>query len=211
VVDCGCGSAYLTFAVYHYLNDMLGLPTRMTGVDIKADLLAGHADKVAALGWVGLDFEAARIIDFQPPVPPDIVLALHACDTATDEALAQAIGWGSKLIFSAPCCHHHLQAQLENGPLPFQPILRHGILKERLSDILTDSLRALILRIMGYRTDVMELVAAEHTNKNLMIRAIRTAPPGERRFVEEYRALTEYWQVRPYLETLLGEAFTALL
>jgi SAM-dependent methyltransferase len=206
IVDCGCGSAYLTFAAYHYLNNILGLPTRITGVDLKQDLLNKQAQTARSLGWDGITFEFNSIIDFQPAQPPDITLALHACDTATDEALAQGIRWDSHYIFSVPCCHHHLQQQLTAQP-PFEPIFRHGILRERVGDILTDSFRALILRIMGYRADVIEFIDAEHTNKNLMIRAVKTATPGEAQFVQEYQALKSFWLVEPYLATLLGEEF----
>jgi hypothetical protein len=135
-----------------------------------------------------------------------MVIALHACDTATDDALAQGIKNNSRYIFSAPCCHHHLQAQLNQQPTPalFDPVMRHGIMKERLGDILTDSFRALILRMMGYRTDVIEFVSTAHTARNLMIRAVKTAPVGEPQFAAEYKALKQYWQVTPYLETLLA-------
>lgn len=210
VVDCGCGSAYLTFAMYHYLNHVLNIPARLTGIDIKGALLGAHAAKVLALNWDGLDFQQSSIIGFTPESAPDVVLALHACDTATDEALAQAIRWQSRLIFSAPCCHQHLQAQLgrQPTPLPFAPVLRHGILRQRLGDILTDSLRALILRIMGYKAEVIEFVSAEHTGKNLMIRAAKTALPGQQRFVDEYLALKQFWGVTPYLETLLADDLT---
>ena len=144
---------------------------------------------------------------------PDIVLALHACDTATDEALAQGIKWGSKLIISAPCCQHHLQKQLDHqpAPRPFEPVERHSILKERLGDILTDTFRALILRIMGYQTDVVQFVSSEHTAKNLMIRAAKTLNVGDAKFVREYRDLKDFWKVTPYLEQLSGEDFTDLL
>lgn len=206
VVDLGCGSADLTFATYHYLSHILGLPVQMTGVDVKADLLKKHARTVEALGWPHLNFEAARIIDFEPARPPAIVLALHACDTATDEALAQGIRWQSKLILSAPCCHHHLQRQLQeqSPPSPFGPVLRQGILKERLGDILTDTFRALILQIAGYQTDVVEFVSSEHTAKNLLIRAVKTRKPGNSKIIEEYKALKELWGVTPYLEGLSG-------
>jgi SAM-dependent methyltransferase len=211
VVDCGCGSAYLTFATYHYLTTILKRPTRLTGIDVKKDLLDRRAKQAQSLGWSGLTFKASRIIDFEPPTPPDIVLALHACDTATDEALAQAIKWQSQLIFSVPCCHHHLQAQLSSvgqiADLSQKPLLRHGILKERLGDILTDAFRALILRIMGYRTDVVEFISSEHTARNLMIRAVKSTRPGHSQFVREYEKMKECWGVKPYLETLIGEAF----
>jgi hypothetical protein len=153
------------------------------------------------------------MIDFQPAGPPDVVLALHACDTATDEALAQAIRWQCKMVFCAPCCHHHLQQQLQGHQSPslYEPVLRHGVLSERLGDILTDALRALILRIMGYQADVIEFISTEHTAKNVMIRAIRSVQPGDPRFVREYRALTDLWPVTPYLEQLLAEDFAVLV
>lgn len=213
VVDLGCGSAALTFATYHYLTAIRGIPTLMTGVDTKTHLLDRHRGVAAELGWEGLTFEAARIVDFRPAAPADIVLALHACDTATDEALARAVGWNSRLIFSAPCCHHHLQAQLVAAPTPepFRPILRHGILRERLGDTLTDAFRALILRLMGYRTDVVEFVPVEHTPKNLMIRAVNTRAMASPAVVAEYEAMKRYWGVTPYLEALLDDRLRTVL
>ena len=144
IVDCGCGSAHLTFAVYHYLNTLMHTPVTITGVDLKSDLMDKQARLADKLGWEGVRFHNSAIIDFTPETPPDIVLALHACDTATDEALAQAVRWNSAMIFSAPCCHHNLQAQIEQqvSPQVFKPVMRHGILKERLGDVLTDSFRA---------------------------------------------------------------------
>jgi SAM-dependent methyltransferase len=208
VVDLGCGSAALTFATYHYLTAVKGRAVVMTGVDTKAHLMARHTATAAALGWGGLRFATARILDYQADAPADVVLALHACDTATDEALAQAARWRSRVILSAPCCHHHLQAQLSDAPTPepFRPVLRHGILRERLGDALTDALRAHILRLMGYRAEVLEFVPIEHTPKNLMIRAVYTGAPPTAALVAEYQALKAYWGVTPHLETLLGDA-----
>ena len=213
VVDLGCGSAALTFATYHYLNNVKGIPATMTGVDTKSYLLERHRETAAQLGWTTMTFEPSRIIDFQPAESPDIVLALHACDTATDEALAQAIRGRSKLIFSAPCCHHHLQAQLSQAttPEPFRPVLRHGIMRERLGDVLTDSFRAHILRLLGYRAEIMEFVAVEHTPKNLMIRAVRMDTPPPPALVNEYIALKTFWGVTPYLEELLRDELTPIL
>ncbi len=136
-----------------------------------------------------------------------MVLALHACDTATDEALAQAVRWQSRYIFAAPCCHHHLQAQLsqQTAPEPFGPVLEQGILRERLGDILTDTFRAQLLRVMGYQTDIVEFIETEHTPRNLMIRGELV---GTRRNAEElrqYEALKQFWRVTPFLETLLGD------
>jgi len=210
VVDCGCGNAYLTFAFYYYLNSVLNIQTHLTGIDVNGELLKGHAEKSSSLDWSGLTFQMTSIIDFKPAPPPGIVLALHACDTATDEALAQGITWQSRLIISAPCCQHHLQQQLDHQPTPhpFEPVERHSILKERLGDILTDAFRALILRIMGYQTDVVQFVSSEHTAKNLMIRAVKSLKVGDPKFVQEYKDLKDFWKVTPYLEQLLGEVFT---
>jgi len=212
IVDCGCGSAHLTFAVYHYLNHLLNLPAHLIGIDVNEGLLRTRAEQVHTLGWENLTFQAISIIDYSPPTPPDIVLALHACDTATDEALAQGIKWQSRLILSAPCCHHHLQQQLARRPPPSQfiPVLRHGVFKERVGDILTDTFRALLLRTMGYRTDIVEFVSTEHTGKNLMIRAVKSSEPGHRQAIREYRDLKEFWQVTPYLEGLLEAELQSL-
>lgn len=213
IVDFGCGNAYLTFAIYYYLHDILSLDAHVVGVDIKADLIERHQEKVKALGWDQLTFRAGKISDFQSEVRPDVVLALHACDTATDDALAQGIRWNSKLIVCAPCCQHELQEQMSHIPMPTQllPIFQHGILFERMGDILTDTFRATILRIMGYRTDVTQFVPIEHTAKNLMIRAVKTSPAGNARWIEEYRNLKAFWKVTPYLERLLGEPYAQFL
>lgn len=207
IVDCGCGNAYLTFATYHYFAEVLGVPTQLTGVDVNGELLAAHAEKIERLGWTGLTFRTSPIIEYAPPTPPAIVLALHACDTATDEALAQAIRWQSASIFCAPCCHHHLQQQLSGRKVAasLQPLLRHAVLGERLGDILTDTFRSLILRVMGYQTEVVEFVSSEHTAKNLLIRAVKRHQPGDPAALQEYQALKALWQVTPYLEGLLDD------
>lgn len=212
VVDCGCGSAYLTFALFHYMTHVLKLQVELTGVDVNEKLLAEHAEKIASLGWGGLSFEAARIIDYEPGAPVDITVALHACDTATDEAIARGVQWNSRLIVCAPCCQHDLQVQLsrKTAPTPFGPVMRHGLFFERMGDLLTDSFRVLLLRLMGYRVDVVEFVPSEHTPRNLMIRAVKTAQPGDPKILNEYLSLRDYWQVRPHLEKLLEKRLTAL-
>ncbi len=207
ITDFGCGNAYLTFAIYFYLHDILKLKTHVTGVDVNADLIERHQKKVESLGWEQLSFQVNRITDYQPDISPDIVIALHACDTATDDALAKGIQWGSKVIVCAPCCQHELQEQLSKFPVPDQmlPVFQDGILSERMGDILTDTFRATILRIMGYRTDVVQFVPIEHTAKNLMIRCLKTTQTGNKRWVDEYRKLKSFWKVTPYLERLLGK------
>lgn len=207
-VDCGCGNAYLTFATYNYFNQIAGKPLELIGIDINKSLLDGHKAEIEKLKWDKLKFEATKIIDFNPQRSPDLVLSLHACDTATDDALYKAICWDSKMIFASPCCHHNLQKQLDEKKAElevFTPLLRHGALSERLGDLLTDAFRALILRIMGYQTDVIEFVSAENTNRNLIIRAAKYLKPGDRNYVEEYKKLKAVWKVNPYLEGLLGE------
>jgi SAM-dependent methyltransferase len=213
VVDFGCGNAYLTFAVYHYLRNILQLDAYVTGVDIKSELIERHQEKAKGLGWNQLTFEAGYIADYQTSTIPDMVIALHACDTATDDALAKGIQWESKLIVCAPCCQHELQEQMSRVPMPEQllSVFHDGILFERMGDILTDTFRANILRIMGYRTDVAQFVPIEHTAKNLMIRSVKTSAPGNTRWVEEYRNLKSFWKVTPYLEKLLGVSYAKFL
>lgn len=208
VVDFGCGSAHLTFALHYYLRRILNFDAYVVGVDLKADLIARHRETANKFGWDSLSFETGRIEEYQTQTAPDIVVALHACDTATDDAISKGIRWGSKVIICAPCCQHELQVQMAQASLPesMASVLGHGILFERMGDILTDTFRAAILRIMGYRTDVTQFVPIEHTAKNLMIRSVRTSAPGKNaRWSEEYRKLKDFWQVTPYLERTLGD------
>jgi len=210
ILDCGCGSAYLSFAVYHYLNDVRGIAAYLVGIDVNETLIRKDNLESADLGFARACFEQSAIIDYRPAVPPDIVLALHACDTATDEALFQGVQHQAALILCAPCCHHHLQQQLHAVP-PMDAVFHDGILKHRLGDILTDTFRALILRILGYRADVVEFVAPEHTDKNLLIRAVRRGQESNAAAIREYLELKRFWGVTPYLETLLGERLSSHL
>jgi hypothetical protein len=207
ILDCGCGASYLTLAAHHYLNDILGIPARITGVDVNADLVRKSAERSRQLGADRLDFACTPIGSLD--ARPDVVIALHACDTATDDAIAKAVAADARLLLCVPCCHHQLNAELRpDGPAAvLRPLLRHGILRERAADLTTDAFRALALRIMGYRTDVVEFVSPEHTARNLMIRAVRGAPVGELAFVREYLELRQFWGVTPYIEAALGEPF----
>jgi SAM-dependent methyltransferase len=208
IVDFGCGNAYLTFAIHFYLREILELEPHVTGVDVNADLIERHKQKVTSLGWEHLSFQTGRIADYKTNTPPDMVIALHACDTATDDAIAQGIRWNSRFIICAPCCQHDLQAQMATVELPGQlaSVFQDGIFFERMGDILTDTFRSTILRIMGYRADVTQFVPIEHTAKNLMIRAAKTSQAGNERWVEQYRKLKSFWGVTPYLEKLLGNS-----
>jgi hypothetical protein len=187
VVDLGCGNAYLTFATYRF--------QRVRNSAIAEQL--GCADAVT--------FVAGTIEDAVVAEAPDLVLALHACDTATDQALARAVRWDAKWVLAAPCCHHDIAAQLKGNPAPtpYGEITRHAILRERFADVLTDSLRSALLRLHGYRVEVVEFVDSAHTPRNLLLRARLTgAGPAEGQRAE-YDALTAQWGVTPALEKLL--------
>jgi hypothetical protein len=205
ILDCGCGSSYLTLAVHHYLNDVVGLPARILGVDVNEEVIRKSMERSERLGAERLSFACGTI--GRMDTKADIVVALHACDTATDDAIAQAIRGEARILLSVPCCHHDLNTQLRaEGPAAdLRPMLRHGILEQRTADLVTDAFRALILRILGYRTEVVEFIATEHTARNLMIRAVAGAPVGERAFVDEYLAMRRFWGVTPYLEKALGD------
>ena len=206
VVDLGCGNAYLTFAAYRYLTDR-GVDVRVVGVDVGDDQRVRNSAVAADLGCAeNVRFVAGTIEDAVVEPAPDLVLALHACDTATDQALARAVRWQARWVLAAPCCHHDIAAQLKRGttPAPYEALTRHAILRERYADVLTDSLRASLLRLHGYRVDVVEFVDSAHTPRNLLLRARRTdaAPTDDQR--AEYDALTGQWGVTPALQTMLS-------
>ncbi len=206
LVDLGCGNAYLTFAAHRYLNHVLGVPVHVTGVDVKAQSYEHNSALAAELGdESSLEFLQGTIAGATVERTPDIVLALHACDTATDEALARAVGWKAPLVLAAPCCHHDVAAQLRRmpTPAPYGMLTRHGILRERFADTLTDALRAAVLRREGYRVEVIEFVESQHTPRNTLIRALRTGAVAGEDLSAEYDALTRAWNVRPRLADLL--------
>jgi hypothetical protein len=211
VVDLGCGNAYLTFAAYAYLTGTRGLPVRMVGVDVRAQSRTRNSELSGELGWgAGLTFAQGTIADADPRAElggePDVVLALHACDTATDEALARGVGWRSPVVLSAPCCHHDLQTQLRDRPppSPFGLLTRHGILSERLADVLTDAVRAAILRQQGYRVEVIQFVESADTPRNVLLRAVRTDAPPSLQVQAEYDDLVQTWGIRPALDRMLA-------
>jgi len=203
ILDCGCGSSYLTLAAHHYLNDVLAIPAMLIGVDVNEDLIRKSVQRAERLGAADLNFTCGPIGTVA--AQPDIVFALHACDTATDDALARAVASEAKVILAVPCCHHHLNDRIAADVL--RPILRHGILHQRAADLATDAFRALALRIAGYRTEVVEFTSPEHTARNLMIRAVRGAPVGEAAFVREYQDMKQFWNATPHIEAALGAPF----
>lgn len=200
VVDLGCGNGYLTFAAQRFLAEKRGMPVRLTGVDVK-EQSREHNSAVAAELGVDARFVVGTIGEVELDERPDVVLALHACDTATDEALARAVEWEAGLVLAAPCCHHDIAAQLRRAPAPYPALVRDGILRERFADTLTDALRALLLRGQGYRVEVMEFVDSAHTPRNTLLRAVRTGVVGGR---EEYQDLVGSFAVEPRLGELLG-------
>lgn len=231
VVDLGCGNAYLTFAAHRWLSggpgegpapdgppagpeDAAGpqglpVPVRTVGVDVRSDAAARNTELARRLGLDGLSFVAGAIAGHDPG-EVDLVLALHACDTATDEALAVVARNRVPVVLAAPCCHHDLQCQLSArqregpaAPSPYLPLLRHGILRERFADVLTDTLRAEILRMLGYRVEVIEFVESRHTPRNTLLRAYRTGALPDPARVAEYRDLVSGWGLTPALARML--------
>ena len=205
LVDLGCGNAYLTMAAYVFLGLVRGEHVRVHGVDVREDSFQRNSELAMKLGIdPNVTFEAAYISEAKDRAA-DVVLALHACDTATDDALARAVQSSASVVLASPCCHHDLQRQIgTRAPTPYGLLTGSGILRERFIDVLTDSIRAELLRCVGYRVDVIEYVSDEHTNRNLMIRAIRTGAPPRRRDVDEYDALIADWGIEPRLAHLIA-------
>lgn len=202
VVDFGCGKAYLTFALYHYLHVIEGLNLTLVGVDLKTSVLEQCQAIADKLGCHGLHFVQGRIGDYQNKEPVDMVVALHACDTATDDALARAIHWQAKVILCAPCCQHELFQQISNAAL--EPILKHGILKERVAALVTDAARAQLLEVSGYQTQVIEFIESEHTPKNVLIRGIKKSQGSSSDEAwKKYLSFKESLRINPALERLL--------
>ncbi|MGN0832375.1 MAG: class I SAM-dependent methyltransferase [Kiritimatiellia bacterium] len=214
VVDCGCGKAYLTLSLYFYLTQALRFPdVRIVGVDRRADVVAAArelarrldvADRVVFVEADLAEFELKAGLPDQAEPRVDMVVSLHACDTATDEALARGVEWKARYVLSAPCCQHELQKTLGDGGA-FAGLLRQSILRERLCDLLTDSFRAMIMRILGFKTQVVEFVSSEATARNVMLRCEYGVKPGQPGPVGEYLDLRDYWKVTPWLETRLAK------
>jgi len=199
VVDFGCGKSYLTFALHHLLREVRKIDAEIVGLDLKEDVIDDCSAIARDLNLEGLRFAVGDIGGFSGFDRADLVVSLHACDTATDDALAKAVAWGAKLVLAVPCCQHEVARSIANGTQA--PLLRHGILKERLASLVTDAMRAELLEMAGYAVQVIEFVDTEHTPKNLMIRAVRR---GTRKSDREYRAFREAWGSGPSLERYLN-------
>jgi SAM-dependent methyltransferase len=200
IVDFGCGKSYLTFALHHLLTALRGREVEIVGLDLKQDVIDACSALATRSGISGLRFEHGAIAGFDPAGRVDLVVSLHACDTATDEALAQAVRWQAAAILAVPCCQKEAYGQIRSDLLA--PLLRHGLAKERFAALVTDALRAQLLELAGYRTQLVEFVELEHTPKNVLIRAVRgrRAGPEARRAYEELR---DSLGLEPALERLL--------
>ena len=199
ILDFGCGKSYLTFAVYYYLKILKGYPVRITGLDLKEDVIRHCSELAKRYGYDKLEFLCGDIAYYDGCSHVDMVITLHACDTATDYALAKAVGWGAKVILSVPCCQHELNKQIKNEQL--SPILHYGILKERMAALMTDGLRAQILEAKGYRTQILEFIDMSHTPKNLLIRAVYNDRCANND--EQLKSILETFEVQPTLYRLL--------
>lgn len=203
ILDFGCGKSYLTFAMYYYLKELRDIPVRIIGLDLKADVIKNCRELAESYGYDHLQFLEGDIADYEGVSSVDMVVTLHACDTATDHALAKAVGWGARVILSVPCCQHEINRQLKNEML--SPVLKYGILKERMSALLTDGIRAELLESKGYDTQLLEFIDMEHTPKNLLIRAVKreTGSCGWPEHTQKLDFMMKELHVEPTLKKLL--------
>lgn len=199
IVDFGCGKSYITFALYYYFNFVKSRKVHIIGVDLKEKVIEDCRRIAQEIGYKKMDFVCGDIKDYYNK-DIDMVVSLHACDTATDMALIKAVEWKSKVIISVPCCHHELFSQIKSNTL--EPMIRYGVLKDKVATIVTDTLRSLALEINGYDVSVIEFTPLEHTAKNVMIRAILSGKinPLARK---KYEELKEFWNVNPTADKLV--------
>ncbi len=207
ILDFGCGKSYLTFAMYYYLRELKDYDVNIIGLDLKKDVIEKCSRLAKDYGYEKLHFYQGDIAKYEGVSTVDMVVTLHACDTATDYALAKAVDWGAKVILSVPCCQHELNRQIKNGTLA--PILSYGILKERMAALITDGIRAEILKEQGYETQILEFIDMEHTPKNLLIRGVKKRNPQKEEKKNQERedkalsTLMEAFHVSPALDRLL--------
>ena len=204
IVDFGCGKSYLTFAIYYYLHELKGLDVAITGLDLKTDIIEKCNMLRDKYGYQKLHFIKGDIAEYEGVTDVDMVVTLHACDTATDHALAKAVKWNAGVILSVPCCQHEVNKQIVCGKL--ESVLQYGIIKERMSALLTDALRANLLKSKGYEADLLEFIDMEHTPKNILIRAVKKEEISEKKRQDEAAAVSEiadFFRLETTLQKLL--------
>jgi SAM-dependent methyltransferase len=201
IIDFGCGKSYLTFAMYYYLHEILHFDVEVTGLDLKTDVINYCNELAEKYHYDKLHFERGDIRSFDGTDFVDMVVSLHACDTATDYALEKAVKWGARVILAVPCCQHEVNRQIRNDELA--PVLKYGVIKERMSALITDAIRADLLEQVGYDTQILEFIDIEHTPKNLLIRAVRKE--GMHPKTGDIHNLTDFLHVEPTLQRLLEE------
>lgn len=205
IIDFGCGKSYLTFILYYYLVEIKNMECDIIGLDLKDDVIDTCNQIAEKYGYQKhLRFIKGDISAFHSLENPDMILTLHACDTATDYALEKAVRWGAKVILSVPCCQHELNKQIKNDLL--EPVLHYGLIKERMAALYTDALRAELLEHQGYRTQILEFIDMEHTPKNILLRAVYDGKPKHNE--KEIREILDFLQVRPTLYELLRQRKT---
>lgn len=202
IIDFGCGKSYLTFAMYHYLHCLKGYPVRIIGLDLKKDVITRCNLLAEQYGYEKLRFYHGDIASYEGVDHVDMVVTLHACDTATDYALAKAVRWGARVILSVPCCQHELNRQMKNEQM--KPVFQYGLIKEKMAALYTDALRAQLLEGQGYRTQILEFIDMEHTPKNILIRAVWDGRKKQNE--KELQEIMDFLSVKPTLAALLEES-----
>ena len=208
IIDFGCGKSYLTFALYYYLVEILKLDVNIIGLDLKDDVIKTCNNLSYKLNFTNLKFIHGDIKDYKDIKKVDMVVTLHACDTATDDALVKAVYWGAEVILSVPCCQHELFSKIHNPIM--NPMQKHGIIKEKMSALITDCIRANVLEILGYSTQIMEFIDMEHTPKNILIRAVKDKSQ-KTEVIKEYLDFKRFWNIEPYIETAMGKKLKSQL